>query len=184
MPDADAVPAPPSPWDLEFEHLRQRFPGAKPSVLFCVHAFMQRPDINIADLKAQAQMHGLKVSVGSWVAARQLLSPPATRAARPDPAPAAEDPPRVSAATAEAPPSQPTAVAAADESAVLANPPTEAPPKAITADDAEGPIERMVRLVVAGVQAAGDAKAERLRTAIREALAVIEAALADDSEHG
>jgi hypothetical protein len=34
----------------------------------------------------------------------------------------------------------------------------------------------MVRLVVAEVQAAGDAKAERLRAAIREALAVIEAA--------
>jgi hypothetical protein len=48
---------------------------------------------------------------------------------------------------------------------------------AISVDDAEGPIERMVRLVVAEVQAAGDARAERLRGAIREALAVIEAAL-------
>ena len=69
------------------------------------------------------------------------------------------------------------------ESAVHANPPTEAPPKAITVHDAEGPIERMVRMVVAEIQAAGDAKAERLRGAIREALAVIEAALADDSPH-
>ena len=82
--DAEVVPTTPSPWDLEFERLRARFPGAKPSVTLCVHAFLQRPDINIADLKAQAEAHGLKVSVGSWVAARQMLAPPAAVAPIPD----------------------------------------------------------------------------------------------------
>jgi hypothetical protein len=149
-------------------------------VLFCVHAFQQRPDITIADLKAQAEMHGLKVSVGSWAAARRLLAPPAARVEGPEPAPeTARTPDDVTAPT---PGSQIVPVLAelpvlVAEAAVRANPPTEAPARAITVGDAEGPIERMVRLVVTEIQTAGDAKAERLRAAIREALALIEAAL-------
>jgi hypothetical protein len=72
--------------------------------------------------------------------------------------------------------------AQAVESGMHAKPP-DAPAKATTVDGAEGPIERMVRLVVTEVQTAGDAKADRLRAAIREALAVIEAALDDASDH-
>jgi hypothetical protein len=145
-----------------------------------VHAFQQHPDISIADLKAQAEMHGLKVSVGSWAAARRLLAPPAAVAERRAPATEPAGTPHDPATTT--PSSQAVPVAAEEPvqvagSAAHANPPTEAPVKAITVDDAEGPIERMVRLVVAEVQAAGEASAERLRAAIREALAVIEAAL-------
>jgi hypothetical protein len=185
MSEAAAVPHPPSPWDLEFERLRGRFPGAKPSVLFCVHAFQQHPDISIADLEAQAEMHGLKVSVGSWTAARRLLAPPAAIAERPAPSTAPAGTPDDSATAT--PSSQDMPVDAEEpaqvaEFAVQGNPPTEAPAKAITVDDAEGPIERMVRLVVAEVQAAGDPKAERLRTAIRQALAVIETAPKADSD--
>ena len=187
MSDAEAVPAPPSPWDLEFERLRERFPRAKSSVLFCVHAFQQRPDINIADLKAQAEMHGFKVSVGSWVAARQLLAPPAVTVERPahatEPASTTGDP-ATATPSSQAVPVAVEGQAQAAESSVQANQSTDAPIKTVTVDDAEMPIERMVRLFVDEVQAAGDAKAERLRTAMREALAVIEAALADDSDHG
>jgi hypothetical protein len=182
MSDGEAVP-PTSPWDLEFERLRGRFPGAKASVLFCVHAFQQHPDISIADLKAQAEMHGMKVSVGSWTAARRLLAPPAAIADRPAPAPGPAGTPHD---PATATPSSQAVPVVAEEPvqgafAMRANPPVEAPHKAITADDAEGPIERMVRLVVTEVQAAGDAKAEQLRAAIREALDVIAHALDDDT---
>ena len=40
----------------------------------------------------------------------------------------------------------------------------------------------MARMVVTEIQAAGEAQAERLRIAIREALAVIAAALADEAD--
>jgi hypothetical protein len=184
MSDVAAAPSSPSPWDIEFNRLRARFPGAKPAVLFCVHAFQQRPDINIADLKAQAELHGLKVSVGSWTAARHLLSPPAARAV-PAPLPLPATPPREeTTATVRPEPLvlRSSEVAAADPvpaavPAVQTNPPANARHKVITVDDAEGPVERMARLVVAQVQAAGDAKAERLREAVRQALAIIAAAL-------
>ena len=75
MSEAAIPPTPPSQWDVEFARLRERFPDAKPSVLFCVHAMQQRPDIDMQSLKALADRHGLAVSIGSWNAARQLLRP-------------------------------------------------------------------------------------------------------------
>src|SRR5262249_18482433 len=84
MSEAAIPPTPPSQWDIEFERLRARFPDAKPSV-FCVHAMQQRPDIDMAGLKALAELHGLKVSIGSWNGARNLLAPPRLKAS-PEPA--------------------------------------------------------------------------------------------------
>ena len=182
MSEAVTPPTPPSQWDVEFERLRARFPDAKPSVLFCVHAMQQRPDIDMASLKALAELHSLKVSIGSWNAARHLLNPPQPKAPRP--APVAVDPPK---------PDAPALLGPADQ---LVEPPsssspepalparTTAAPKTITVDDAEGPVERMARMVVAEIQAAGEAKAQRLRSAIREALAVIKQILDEESATG
>jgi len=169
---AIAVPAPAgsSPWDIEFDRLRQRFPGAKPPVLFCIHALQQRPDVALLDLKAQAAMHGVKVTNSAWDQARQLLAPPAAEA-QPRSLQVTRDPtttPRQPAPTAQ---SAPTATPAT----------TQAKAVLVAADAAEGPVERMTRFVIAALQAAGEAKAEQLRCAIHEALTVIGAALDGDS---
>lgn len=77
-------PTPTDPWQLQFQLLRERFPKAQPSILFCVHALQQSSEIALDDLKAQATLHGLRVTGGSLQAARRLLglAPPIARRKR------------------------------------------------------------------------------------------------------
>lgn len=94
-PDA----TPPDPWAAQFEQLRARFPGAQPSVLFCVHALQQQADIELEDLKAQAALHGHRVTGASLNAARRLLGLAPDVARKPRPAkPEAEPGPDLTAA--------------------------------------------------------------------------------------
>ncbi len=79
--------AAPASWDVEFHRLRARFPRVKDSILFCVHALQQADNVALDDLKAQAQMHRIRVTGASLTAAwRQLQKrdpaasgPPAAR---------------------------------------------------------------------------------------------------------
>lgn len=73
LPAATPAAQPPDPWAAQFEQLRARFPAAQPSVLFCVHALQQQSDIDLEDLKAQAALHGHRVTGASLNAARRLL---------------------------------------------------------------------------------------------------------------
>lgn len=73
LPVATPPAQPPDPWAAQFEQLRARFPQAQPSVLFCVHALQQQSDIELEDLKAQAALHGHRVTGASLNAARRLL---------------------------------------------------------------------------------------------------------------
>ena len=65
------------PWDAQFAALKARFPKAKDSIVFCIHALQTTPGIALDDLKAQAALHGLRVTGASVTAARRLLAPAA-----------------------------------------------------------------------------------------------------------
>jgi len=62
--------ASPASWDVEFHRLRARFPRAKDSILFCIHALQSNEGIALDDLKAQASMHRIRVTGASVTAAR------------------------------------------------------------------------------------------------------------------
>src|SRR5882672_7833863 len=70
MTATEASPAPPASWDVEFHRLRAGFPKAKDSILFCIHALQSNESIMLEDLKAQAAMHGIRVTGASVTAAR------------------------------------------------------------------------------------------------------------------
>lgn len=141
----------PSEWDLAFARLRERFPKVKDTILFCVHA-LQSGDPDLGDLKAQAQMHGLRITAASLNAARELLQP-GSRPARRRAAPAAIAPSPVPAPpAARARRKQPSAT-----------------------DDAE--IEALIRALVAKVQARSAARIAELEGALRTSLAILDDAM-------
>ena len=134
-------------WDAAFTALKARHPKAKDSIVFCIHALRANPEIGLDDLKAQAAMHGIRVTAASVNAAQRLMAPEPARDA-----PDAEEAP----------------------TPAKANVRRERPARA-----AKGEVsaEAMLRQVVAKMQAQSGAEAERLRVAIRKAVAVLEATL-------
>ncbi|MCA8954011.1 MAG: hypothetical protein KDE27_31165 [Planctomycetes bacterium] len=146
-------------WDAQFAALKTRFPKAKDSIVFCVHALQSTPEIDLADLKARAMMHGIRVTAASVTAARRLLAPPPVEA----PTGAALEPGRD---PDESEDSAPTGAAA----------PTRRGRRPRTSDP-ELDVESMIRGTIARFREEGAAEAERLRDAIRSAIAVLQSAL-------
>lgn len=134
-------------WDAAFTALKARYPKAKDSIVFCIHALQTNPEIAIDDLKAKAAMHGIRVTGASVNAAQRLMAPEeprsATEAAEVAPAPRKRG--------------RPTRTAQAAGNGMDA--------------------EAMLRQVVAKMQAQSGAEAERLRAAIRKAVAVLQTAV-------
>ncbi len=48
-------------WKAQFAALKARFPKVKDSIVFAIHALQSNPDIALDDLKAQANLHGIRV---------------------------------------------------------------------------------------------------------------------------
>lgn len=70
-----AIPSLPAlAWDAQFRDLKARFPKAPDSVIFAIHGVQQNPSVALADLKAQADMHGIRITAASVSAANRLLT--------------------------------------------------------------------------------------------------------------
>ena len=136
VPTADA-------WTAQLEQLSARYKHARPPVLAALNILVNDENISIDDAKAQADLHGVRITAASLNAARTLLS----RMDKQAPA---------SATTASAPAREPRRPRAAD--------------KAIDA-------EELVRGFLAKLQGQGNAESERLREAMRKAIAVLQAAV-------
>ena len=137
-------------WDSQFADLKARFPKVREPILVALHILTHNPDIEIDDAKAQAALRGVRITAASLNAAQRLLS-------RQDGAPAA------AAAPARA----------RRNGTVAATKPQPRRPRATKPDvDADA----LIRDVVTKIQDQGNAEAERLRQAMRKAIAVLEAA--------
>ena len=141
-------PASSTDWNTAFQALRARYPKVREPIVVALHILMQNPDIALDDAKAQANLHGVRITAASVSAAQRLLS-------RLDDAPEAKA----------------TATAAVTPQAKA---PTRRPAKAAAPTDIEG----VVRDAVTRISAKGAADAERLRAAVRKAIAALEGALA------
>src|SRR5262245_21053741 len=144
---AEPLQAPTPDWNTEFARLRQRFRGVKDTILFCVHALQQNQHLALDDLKAQATLHGLRITAASLNAAHRLLTPQ-------------PPPPAIAAATAGAAPRS--------RRGRHAPMPRSEPP---------GDMERMIVEILERVRAESAARIAQLEAALREAMTVIRDAL-------
>jgi hypothetical protein len=127
-------------WAAQLEQLRARYKHVRAPVLAALNILIHDQNISIDDAKAQAALHGVRITAASVAAARTLLS-------------RMDGPPTpVASTTPSAPTGQPRR--------------HRAPEKAVDA-------EALVRGFVAKLQGQGNAEAERLREAMRKAIAVL-----------
>jgi len=61
-------------WHAEFQELKNRFPGTKDSIVFCIGALQSTPDIEINELKAEAAAKNIRVTAASLTAAHNACS--------------------------------------------------------------------------------------------------------------
>ena len=153
----DPTPTPDS-WSTTLEELRTRYPGQKDSVLFCVHKLQQDPAVGLPDLRDEATDRGIPMAGRALHSAKVLLGMAEARPRRP-----AE--PRDERATAGQRASRAGARAERSRS------------ERGRSDEPAGAIEDQVLAAVRQIQSAAGAEAERMRTAIRQAIAILQDAL-------
>ncbi|HLQ38144.1 MAG TPA: hypothetical protein VK348_10100 [Planctomycetota bacterium] len=154
-PDPTPSPAPGNDtWDSILDNLRRRFPGAKDGILFCVHKLQFDPNLKLADIRAEAALHRLSLGGRSLHSAKVFLGmeKPAVRRSK--------------------------AVIAADDEQQQR--PARAERRANGGQVESGSIEDKVILAVRQIQNAALSQTQRLRRAITEALAILQAAIDDD----
>jgi hypothetical protein len=148
--DPEPAPAPAADtWEGILAALRRRYPGQKDSVLFCIYKLQQNAELTLRDFRQEAELHRIPMAGRSLHSARLLLG----------------------LQKAEAP------------AAPIALPDLSMPPRperrlraARPANDGVG-IETKVLAAVRQIQSAAGAEAEQLRTAIRQAIAILQRAL-------
>jgi len=136
-------------WDAQSEALKARFPKLPPSIVFAFHALQADPEMALGDIKAQASLHGIRVTAASVSAAERLLARNADDdgggvASGAAPRPAAAGPRR---------------------------------PRRPRAADASLDVESLIRTTVGKIQGQGAVEAERLRESIRKAIAILSTAV-------
>jgi hypothetical protein len=141
-------------WEGLLATLRQRYPGQRDSVLFCVHKLQQNPDLTLRDFRDEAALHGIPTAGRALHSARQLLG-----LVRNDPA-------------AEAPSSP-------DAGTETRRQRRQTRRDHDGDDGSGGSIETKVVEAVRQIQSAGREHAERLRVAIRDAITLLQRALDD-----
>lgn len=148
-----------SSWDQAFAALKARFPKAQDSVVFAIYTFQNSPDIALDDLKARAQMHGLRVTGQTINAARSLMM---GRTPTPKPQP------RIAPLPVETTPA-PTRIQLPEEPRRAPRKTRERKPHVDVAD--------LVLQAVTKLQQDSGSEAARLKEAIRQAVAVLQAAV-------
>jgi len=150
---ATATMAPNDSWTEQLEQLKARYKHVRQPVLVALNILLHDENVSLDDAKAQARMHGVRITAASVNAAKTLR-------AKMDAEHIAKE---TNARTAQAP-----RVPELPEPRRVRRP--RAPDKAIDA-------EAMIRNVVAKLQGQGNAEADRLRDAMRKAIAALQAAI-------
>ena len=152
-----SAPAARDPWELELERLRTRFPGATAGTLFCVHKLELDPELTLRDFRDEASLRNIPLSGRSVHSAKVLLGreAPATR--------------RKQAKVAVSEPAAPPIVRSPRRSLARATDETDS-------------LEATLLNAVQQLQAEANAESRRLQEAIRDAIAVLQAALRGDDD--
>lgn len=143
------TPASTDSWEGILETLRRRYPGQKDSVLFCIYKLQTNPDLTLKDFAAEAKLYGIPTAGRALHSARLLLGLIKE-------APAAAEP--------------------VFEELPVARRRRERTPEP---DDGGASIETKVLAAVRQIQTAASSEAEQLRSAIRQAIAILQRAVGD-----
>lgn len=138
-------------WNEILDTLRRRYPGNRDSTLYCIFKLQQNPDLGLRDLRDEAELHGLVLAGRSLHSARMLLG--LESAAQPKAAPA---------------------VAAAP------NRPAHRQRRQAAQREGDHSIEDRVIHAVRQIQDAAGAQTQRLRAAIKQAVAILQDALDEE----
>lgn len=148
-------------WDGILANLRQRYPGQKDSVLFCLHKLHSNPELGLPDFRDEARLHGIPMAGRALHSAKVILGLAQVK-------PRIPKPPKA--------PSAPRTSADLEISSEAANQPTRMR-RARDSDNSGDSIENKVLDAVRQIQSAAGAEADKLRTAVREAVAILQRAL-------
>jgi hypothetical protein len=143
--------APTDAWTVQLEQLRARYRHVRPPILAALNILILDPSISIEDAKARAALHGVRITAASMASARTLFS--------------RMDSQTLPAAATNAGPVTNTVASTKRET------------RRARQTDAGIDAEALVRGFVAKLQTQGNAETERLREAMRKAVAVLQAAL-------
>jgi len=135
-------------WTPQLEQLRTRYKHVREPILVALQILIANPEIALDDAKAKAAAHGVRITAASVSAAQRLFS-------RMDVAPVADED-------------------ALPKPTVPAKPKRERGPRA---NDGGVDAESLIRQVVGKLQNQGSVEADRLRTAMRKAVALLQTAL-------
>ena len=144
MTATDSSPATDT-WAAQLEQLKVRYKHVREPILVALNILMHDQNISVDDAKAQAALHGARITAASVSAAQRLLSRQDGVPASPSPTPATKAPQR--------------------------------PARRTQATGIPFDTEALVRGVVAKIQGQGSVEADRLRDAMRKAIAVLQAAV-------
>jgi hypothetical protein len=70
----DTATVPNTEWNTAFLALKARYSKVREPILVALHILMQDPNIALDDAKAQAALHGARITAASVSAAQRLLS--------------------------------------------------------------------------------------------------------------
>lgn len=155
-------------WDGILATLRRRYPDQKDSVLFCIYKLQQNPDLTLRDFRDEAKMYGIPTAGRALHSARGLLG-------------LQQEAPTPRARAAAAAPTADRDELAADALPRLARAERrKARQQREAAADGSASIETQVLAAIRQIQSTAGSQTERLRTAMREAVAVLQRALGDD----
>jgi hypothetical protein len=153
-PDTRAVT---ESWDIALPDLRQRFPKASDGVLFCVYKLLQDRRLRMRDFRDEGRVRGITMSGRSYHTAKVLLG-------------------------LEKREVTPVAKAAAGRRAprpVNLVPPSRGRLGATPDRAGTGSLEDQLNRALRMIQENANAEADRLRTAIRQAIGLLEKALGE-----
>lgn len=151
-------PATADSWDGILANLRSRYPGQKDSVLFCLYKLQSNPKLGLPDFREEAALHGIPMAGRALHSAKVLMGlatvkPRARQKARTQPTAAPDSGSEGSAARVRR--------------------------QRAGVDTTDVSIETKVLDAVRQIQSAATAEADELRTAVRQAIAILQRALGD-----
>src|SRR5262245_43401006 len=73
MTATESAPAADS-WTAQLEQMRARYKHVRPPILAALNILLHDQNISLDDAKAQADLHGVRITAASVAAARTLLS--------------------------------------------------------------------------------------------------------------
>ena len=164
-------------WEGLLANLRNRYPGQKDSVLFCLHKLHGNPELGLPDFRDEAALHGIPMAGRALHSAKVLMGLATAK-------PRSPNRPKTTGPQAMGPHAVLSSSAGGrdldeDSATSVAQSSTRVRRERASMFEGEGSIESKVLDAVRQIQSAAGAEAERLRTALRQAVAILQRALDD-----